>query len=77
MEKQFLFIDYETRNIEGRDFVVIYLLEINKKQVFKIYKIQNGQLIGKIDNFKKFQDITNLIDFVIKRDNKISLDIKI
>lgn len=77
MEKQFLFIDYETRNIEGRDFVVIYLLEINKKQVFKIYKIQNGQLIGKIDNFKRFQDITNLIDFVIKRDNKISLDIKI
>lgn len=77
MEKQFLFIDYETRNIEGRDFVVIYLLETNRKQIFRIYKLQNGQLIGKIDNFKKFQDITNFIDFVIKRDNKISLDIKI
>lgn len=77
MNKQFLFVDYETRNIEGKDFVVIFLLECNRKQLFRIYKIKDGNIISKLDNFKKFQDLTNLIDFVIKRDNKIALDIKL
>ena len=77
MSKQFLFIDYETRTIEGKDFVVIFLLECNRKQLFRIYKIKEGNIISKLDNLKKFQDITSLIDFVIKRDNKIALDIKL
>lgn len=77
MEKQFLYLDYETRNIEGKDFIVICVLEYYRKQVYRIYKLKNADIIKKLDNFKHFDNINNLVDFVIKRDGKISLDIKL
>ena len=77
MNNQFLFLDYETRNIEGKDFVVIYLLEFYKKQVFRIYKLQQKDLIQKLETFNHFDNINDYVTFVIKRDNKISLDIQL
>ena len=77
MDKRFLYVDYETRNIEGKEFVIIYLLEYNKRQIFKIYRLKDIELIKKLDGFKFATDITDLIDFVIKRDGKISLNIKL
>lgn len=77
MEKHFLFVDYDTRNIEGKDFVIIYLLEYNKRQIFKIYKLKDAELIKKLDNFKFATDVTDFIDFVIKRDNKLALNINL
>ena len=77
MEKHFLFVDYDTKNIEGKDFIIIYLLEYNKRQIFRIYKIKDTEIMKKIDNLKFATDVTDLIDYVIKRDGKISLNIKL
>lgn len=77
MNNQFLFVDYEKRNIEGKEFLVIYILEFYKKQVFRIYKIADNNLIAKLTTFSKFDNINDYVDFVIKRDGKISLDINL
>lgn len=77
MNNQFLFIDYEKRNIEGKEFLVIYVLEFYKKQVFRIYKIADNNLISKLNTFEKFDNINDFVGFAIKRDGKISLDIKL
>lgn len=77
MNNQFLFVDYEIRNIEGRDFIVIYILEFYKKQVFRIYKMADNNLISKLSTFEKFDNINDYLGVVIKRDGKISLDIKL
>ena len=77
MNNQFLFIDYEKRNIDGKEFLVIYVLEFYKKQVFKIYKISDNNLISKLNTFEKFDNINDYVCFAIKRDGKISLDIKL
>ena len=77
MNNQFSFLDYKKRNIEGKEFLVIYVFEFNTKQVLKIYKISDDNLISKLDTFAKFENINYYLDFVIKRDGKISLDIKL
>lgn len=77
MNNQFLFIDYEKRNIEGKEFLIIYILEFYKKQVFRIYKIADNNLISKLNTFEKFDNINDYVGFAIKRDGKISLDIKL
>ncbi len=77
MNNQFLFVDSEKRNIEGKEFLVIYILEFYRKQIFKIYKLADNNLVSKINTFEKFDNINDFIDFVIKRDGKISLDIKL
>lgn len=77
MNNQFLFVDYEKKQIEGKEFLVIYILEFYKKQVFKIYKISDDNLIGKLTTLSKFDNINDYVDFVIKRDGKIALDINL
>ena len=77
MNNQFLFVDYENRNIEGKIFVVIYLFEFYRKQVFKIYKLSDDNLISKLNTLEKFDNVNDYVDFVIKRDGKIALDIKL
>lgn len=77
MYNQFFYLGYEERNIEGKEFLVIYVLEFSKKQIFKIYKTANEDLIFKLDNLEDFSNINDFIGFVIKRDGKISLDIKL
>lgn len=79
----FIYLDYEQKTIGDKDFIVIYVLEFYKKQVFKIYKKHNDDLINKLelldklDKFVGYQNINDNICFDIKRDGKISLDIKL
>lgn len=77
MYNQFIYLGYDERNIEGKEFLVIYVLEFSKKQIFKIYKTANKDLIFKLDALEDFSNINDFIGFVIKRDGKISLDIKL
>ena len=77
MKYHFLFLDTENKNIEGRNFCVVYVLEFYKKQVFKIYKLFDANVEKKLATFKKFDNINDYVDFVIKGDGKISLDIKL
>lgn len=77
MNTQFLFLDYEKRNIKGKDFFVINILEFYRKQVFKVYKISDDNLIAKLNTLEIFDNINDKVDFVIKSDGKIALDIKL
>ena len=77
MDRKFFYIDYSTTNIEGKDFVCIYVLDYYNKQIFRIFKQKDNEIISKLNNYKLFNDITSHIDFIIKRNNKISLNIKI
>lgn len=77
MNNQFLFLDYEKRRINDKEFIVIDVLEFSKKQIFRIYKSFDTNLVAKLDNFKNFENFNNYITFAIKRDGKISLDIKL
>ena len=77
MDNQFLFIAYEKRNIGGKEFLAIYVLEFLRKKVYTIYKVSNDNLISKLNTFDKLDNINDYVGFVIKRDGKISLDIKL
>lgn len=45
-------------------------------QLFFIYKLQDQKSAQFVLKHKRFDDVSNELQFVIKRDNKISLDIK-
>lgn len=77
MDKDFLFLDYSTTNIEGKDFIVIYVLEFYKHQVFKIYKPKTKEIFSKLEELQPFDNINSLIDYVIKSNNKITLNINL
>ena len=77
MHQQFLFLDYEKTRIKNKDFLVINVLEFYSKQIFKIYKILDVNLISKLDTFSTYDNINDFVFFAIKRDGKISLDIKL
>lgn len=77
MNNQFLYLDYEKRRINDKEFIVINVLEFYRKQVFKIYKIFDTNLVAKLNTFDTYENINDYICFAIKRDGKISLDIKL
>lgn len=72
---KFFYIDTESKDIQGKKYLCIYTLELTKKIIFKSYKLYTDELANKLKNLKIFQDITNNVYFVIKRDGKISIDI--
>ena len=76
MNNQFLFLDYEKKFIQGKDFICINILEFTTHQVFKIFKPYDDSLVQKLITLEKFDNINDFITYVIKRDGKISLNIK-
>ena len=77
MNNQFLFINFEKKTIGGKEFLAINVLEYFRKKVYTIYKTSNDDLISKLNTFDKLDNINDYVGFVIKRDGKISLDIKL
>ena len=74
---RFFFLDYDIQAIEKRNYICIYVLEYNKKCIFKIFKKLDTELKEKLDNLNVFEDISDIIVFAIKRNGKLSLDINI
>lgn len=67
--------DFETK--EGLKMVKITVLSYKTKTIHSIYKSYTKELITKLDSkYKLFDNCTNDITFVIKRDGKVALDIK-
>lgn len=63
--------------IEDKEFFNISIIDIENDQFFHVYKQKTDTKAKEfILKHKRFDDITNEITFAIKRDNKISLDIK-
>lgn len=73
---KFYYLGAEERNIEGKAFLKVSVLELERKQVFNIYKIKDTNFFNKISVYKVFDDITEKITYVIKSNGKIGLDIK-
>lgn len=61
---------------DDKTLIKVYVLDMKNKIVHIIYKTFTKEFIEKINSFKIFDNITNLIGFVIKRNGTISLDIK-
>lgn len=61
---------------DDKTIVKVYFLDFNHKLVRIVFKPFTKDFVEKLNSIKIFDDITNLISFVIKRDGSISLDIK-
>lgn len=72
----FYFLGYETFKFNDNDLLKVYVLDFKNKIVHNIYKSVTKELISKLEGYKPFDNVTNLISFVIKRNGKITLDIK-
>ena len=74
MDDRFYYIGDEILNIQNNKMLCIYILDITKHCIFKIYK-KNIELQEQLTNINYFDEVTSFIRFVIKRDGKCSLDI--
>ena len=74
---KFIYLSNEGKVIDGKNYVRVSVLENTTRQVFDIYKLSNSNILEFLRNLKTYEDITQKIGFVIKRDKKISLDINI
>lgn len=78
MSDTIYFIGYDIQEIQKKKFICIYVLNYEKKVIMRIFKVYNDKLIEYLkDNITAFQEFNNYINFVIKRDGKIALDINI
>lgn len=72
----FYYIGHEEFSFNDNDLVKIYVLDFRNKFVHSIYKTKRKEIFDKINSYKIFDNISNNISFDIKRNGKISLDIK-
>lgn len=73
----FNYIDYDVQDIQGKKFICIYVLDFEKRIIFKIFKPYNDKLKEFLEDLNLFECLNTNLTFVIKRDGKITLDIKI
>ena len=77
MSDTFHYLGFDVQEIQNKKFICIYVLDIEKKVIFKLFKVFNDVLKEYLeDNFETFDDITRYLNFVIKRNGKVALDIK-
>lgn len=77
MSDNYYYIDYDTQEIQNNKFICVYVLNFERRLVFKIYKQYNDKLAEYLNDLGLFEEISSHISFNIKRDGKIALDIKI
>lgn len=77
MDDEFFFLGFSEETIQKQNFLCIYILDLNKHTVFRIFKKFTDDIFDKLNKFDLFDDISERVCFVIKREGKISLDIKI
>lgn len=70
------YLNSNKRNIDGKDYYKINVLDLNNCQIFSFYKLVEPKSTNFINNHKTFDNVSNSLAFAIKRNNKISFDIK-
>ena len=70
------FVKSEVKKIEGKEYCKITLLDMQNVQLFNFYTLVNEKSYNFVKDCKTFSNVTDKICFVIKRNNKISFDIK-
>lgn len=72
----FYYVGQDVFNINDNHMIKVYILDLKNKIIHNIYKTYSKELEEKLKGIKLFDNITNSISFAIKRDGKITLDIK-
>lgn len=70
------YLNSQKRVIEGKEYYKINVLDLNNLQVFSFYKTVDTKSSNFCNIHKTFDNISSSLSFVIKRNNKISFDIK-
>ena len=70
------YLSAKIRNIEGKDFYCFKILDLANEQIFTFYHNVDEKSKSLATGFKRFDNISDKLKFVIKRNNKISFDIK-
>lgn len=70
------YLNSQKRNIEGKEYYKINLLDLNNTQLFAFYHIADTKANNFVNIHKTFDNVSNALTFAIKRNNKISFDIK-
>lgn len=77
MNYQYFYLDYSIETINNQKYLRVYVLEFNRKCIFRIYKKYSLELEEKLGSLNTFDIIDSYISYVIKRDGKIALDINL
>lgn len=77
MKDTFYFLECTEEKIKNQRFICIWFLDFDKHTIFRIFKKYTDDDYEKYSDFAQFEDITNRITFVIKRDGKLALDINL
>lgn len=76
VDTQFIFLKADKTLIQNKNFIKISILEFKTLSIFHIYKPYSEEYFEKLlDTFTVFNDVSHCIDYVIKKDGRISLDI--
>lgn len=70
------FLSSDLRTIEDKKYYRITILDVKNEQVFTFYRIADTKAKNFCEMHKRFDNISNALIFVIKRNNRISFDIK-
>ena len=70
------YLGHYIKNIEGKEYFCIRVLDLKHFQIFTFYHTTDEKSKNIINSFKKFDNITDKLTYVIKRNNKISFDLK-
>lgn len=70
------YLNTQKRTIEGKEYYKINLLDLNNIQLFSFYRVVDVKSTNFVNIHKAFDNVSNALNFVIKRNNKISFDIK-
>ena len=73
---ELFFIKADKRSIEDKDYYRITILDKKNCQLFNFYKLVDTKSTSFVNSVKLFEEISQKLTFVIKRNNKISFDIK-
>ena len=73
---EIFFIKADKRNIENKDYYKITVLDLKNCQLFSFYRLVDNKSTSFVSSVKIFQEVSGQLTFVIKRNNRISFDIK-
>ena len=73
---ELFYIKADKRSFDGKDYYKITILDRVNCQLFNFYRLVDAKSTNFVTSLKIFEDISQKLTFVIKRNNKISFDIK-
>lgn len=70
------YLNHYQKAIEGKEYFCFRVLDLKNTQIFTFYHLVDDKAKNFVANIKTFQDVSDRLTLVIKRNNKISFDLK-